>query len=129
MAELITVARPYAEAAFKLAREANALIDRRTFSWTELLNQFQSTLPPDVRIAGVAPQIDEEGRRLVQINTGDVGSRLRECERDRATNAVASAGNDGGFVRERIFFAEAHLRNRRCRNRAEIGLLHAWIGF
>jgi hypothetical protein len=28
------------------AREANALIDRRTFSWTELLNYFQSTLPP-----------------------------------------------------------------------------------
>ena len=28
------------------AREANALIDRRAFSWTELLNQFQATLPP-----------------------------------------------------------------------------------
>jgi len=50
------------------AREANALIDRRTFSWTELLNHFQSTLPPDVRIAGVMPQIDPEGRRLVQIS-------------------------------------------------------------
>ena len=50
------------------AREANALIDRRTFSWTELLNHFQSTLPPDVRIAGVMPQIDNEGRRLVQIS-------------------------------------------------------------
>jgi Tfp pilus assembly protein PilN len=49
------------------AREANALIDRRTFSWTELLNQFESTLPPDVRIGGVVPQIDDEGRRLVQI--------------------------------------------------------------
>src|SRR6185295_7938141 len=49
------------------AREANALIDRRTFSWTELLNQFQKTLPPDVRIGGVMPQIDSEGRRLVQI--------------------------------------------------------------
>lgn len=49
------------------SREANALIDRRTFSWTELLNQFQSTLPPDVRIGGVVPQIDEDGRRLVQI--------------------------------------------------------------
>ena len=35
------------------AREANALIDRRAFSWTELLNQFQATLPPDVRIGGV----------------------------------------------------------------------------
>ena len=41
------------------AREANALIDRRTFSWTELLNQFQATLPPDVRIAGVTPQSDD----------------------------------------------------------------------
>jgi hypothetical protein len=49
------------------AREANTLIDRRTFSWTELLNHFQSTLPPDVRIAGVMPQIDPDGRRLVQI--------------------------------------------------------------
>jgi hypothetical protein len=49
------------------AREANGLIDRRTFSWTELLNQFQSTLPPDVRIAGVMPGVDTEGRRLVQI--------------------------------------------------------------
>ncbi len=50
------------------AGEANALIDRRTFSWTELLNQFQATLPPDVRIAGVMPQSDNEGRRLVQIS-------------------------------------------------------------
>ena len=50
------------------AREANSLIDRRTFSWTELLNQFQSTLPPDVRIGGVQLQVDNEGRRLVQIS-------------------------------------------------------------
>jgi len=50
------------------AREANSLIDRRTFSWTELLNYFQTTLPPDVRIAGVSPQLDIEGRRLVQIS-------------------------------------------------------------
>lgn len=50
------------------ANEANALIDRRTFSWTELLNQFQATLPPDVRIGGVAPQSDEQGRRLVLIS-------------------------------------------------------------
>jgi hypothetical protein len=50
------------------ATEANALIDRRTFSWTELLNLFQSTLPPDVRIAGVSPQTDKDGRRLVQVS-------------------------------------------------------------
>jgi hypothetical protein len=47
------------------ARDANALIDRRTFSWTALLNYFQATLPADVRIGGVAPQIDDDGRMLV----------------------------------------------------------------
>lgn len=50
------------------AHEANSLIDRRTFSWTELLNYFQTTLPADVRIAGVSPQLDTNGRRLVQIS-------------------------------------------------------------
>jgi DNA-binding transcriptional MerR regulator len=56
------------EAVRVTARDANALIDRRTFSWTALLNYFQATLPPDVRIAGVAPQIDDDGRMLVAIS-------------------------------------------------------------
>lgn len=50
------------------ARDANALIDRRAFSWTALLNYFQATLPPDVRVASVRPQIDEDGRMLVAIS-------------------------------------------------------------
>lgn len=49
------------------AREANELIDRRAFSWTDLLNQFQATLPPAVRISSVQPQVDAEGRMLVAI--------------------------------------------------------------
>lgn len=49
------------------ARDANALIDRRAFSWTALLNYFQQTLPADVRIASVTPQIDDDGRMLVAI--------------------------------------------------------------
>src|SRR5690349_7347068 len=43
------------QAAFAEAREANDLIDRRTFSWTELLNQFEATLPDQVRITSVRP--------------------------------------------------------------------------
>lgn len=57
------------------AREANELIDRRAFSWTELLNQFQATLPPNVRISSVQPQVDNEGRMLVAIS---VQSRQQE---------------------------------------------------
>ncbi len=49
------------------AREANVLIDRRAFSWTALLNQFQLTLPADVRITGVSPNVDDDGRMLVEI--------------------------------------------------------------
>jgi hypothetical protein len=63
-----SIDRAKLEAVQTAAREANSLIDRRTFSWTELLNQFQATLPADVRIAGVMPQADNEGRRLVQIS-------------------------------------------------------------
>ena len=49
------------------AREANELIDRRAFSWTMLFNQFEDTLPSDVRILAVAPQIDRDGRMLVSV--------------------------------------------------------------
>src|SRR6266446_8603683 len=40
------------------ARQANDLIDRRTFSWTELFNRFEATLPEDVRITSVRPKVD-----------------------------------------------------------------------
>ena len=40
------------------AQEANSLIDRRTFSWTDLLNQFEATLPEDARITSVRPAPD-----------------------------------------------------------------------
>jgi len=49
------------------AREANGLIDRRAFSWTDLFNRFEETLPADVRIGAVQPQIDDDGRMLVAV--------------------------------------------------------------
>jgi len=49
------------------ARQANDLIDRRTFSWTELFNRFETTLPPDVRITAVRPQLDKERRIVLNI--------------------------------------------------------------
>jgi Tfp pilus assembly protein PilN len=40
------------------ARQANELIDRRTFSWTDLLNRLETTLPDDVRVATLRPKLD-----------------------------------------------------------------------
>jgi Tfp pilus assembly protein PilN len=50
------------------ARQANELIDRRTFSWTELFNRFETTLPDDVRIASVRPRLDRDHGFVLVIN-------------------------------------------------------------
>lgn len=38
------------------AREANQLIDQRTFSWTSLLAHLEETLPTDVRLTSISPR-------------------------------------------------------------------------
>jgi len=57
------------------ARQANSLIDRRVFSWTEVLNRLETTLPDDVRITSIRPKIDP--RRGIML-TVVVSARARE---------------------------------------------------
>ncbi|MBI3048341.1 MAG: hypothetical protein HYY76_08505 [Acidobacteria bacterium] len=49
------------------AREANAIIDQRAFSWTDLLTQFEATLPPDVRITTIQPRLERAGDFIVAV--------------------------------------------------------------
>ncbi len=56
------------------ARQANELIDRRTFSWTELFNRFETTLPDEVRIASVRPA---DRRRTASCSPINVTARRR----------------------------------------------------
>jgi Tfp pilus assembly protein PilN len=74
------------------ARQANELIDRRTFSWTELFNRFETTLPDDVRIASVRPRLDEERGILLNVSVlaktvDDVNECIMNLE---ATGAFAN---------------------------------------
>jgi Tfp pilus assembly protein PilN len=46
------------------AREANAIIDQRTFSWTTLLTRLEETLPPNVRVRAVREKLDERDGRF-----------------------------------------------------------------
>lgn len=55
------------EVVAKAAREANAIIDQRAFSWTDLLTEFERTLPPDVRITAVQPRLEQQGDFVVAI--------------------------------------------------------------
>ncbi len=70
------------------AREANDLIDRRTFSWTALFNRFETTLPDDVRITSVRPTVDRDHTITLTIHgRGEVGQRRRTVH--------GAAGRDG----------------------------------
>jgi Tfp pilus assembly protein PilN len=53
--------RKQLEAVTASAAEANSILDRRLFSWTHLLNRFETTLPADVRINAIRPDIRREG--------------------------------------------------------------------
>ena len=41
------------------AKEANNLIEQRTFSWTQLFNQLEATLPADVMLNSVHPDFTD----------------------------------------------------------------------
>ena len=49
------------------AKEANRLIEQRTFSWTALFNQLETTLPEDVMLAAVHPEFTD-GATLVNLD-------------------------------------------------------------
>jgi hypothetical protein len=61
------------------ARQANELIDKRTFSWTALLNLFEATLPPDVRITTVQPSVNDQGQIVLTVNV--LAQGVEEIER------------------------------------------------
>jgi len=57
------------------AREANGLIEQRTFSWTQLFNQLESTLPGDVMLTSVSPDFTDGVTHVnmeIQGKGGDV---------------------------------------------------------
>jgi hypothetical protein len=92
------------------ARTANMLIDRRVFSWTDLFNRFEETLPDDVRILAVAPQVDQDGRMLVAMTVVARSQKGRDefIERLEGTGAFwgtlprADAVQDDGTLRSTI---------------------------
>ena len=75
------------------AREANTLIDRRTFSWTELFNYLEATLPADVMLKSVRPSV-EDGQ--VMISLGVVGREVDHI--DEFMNQLEQTGAFSGML-------------------------------
>ena len=71
-------------------REANTLITQRTFSWTDFFNRIETTLPPDVMVTEVRPDI-EPG--MVEVAMGVLGRRLESINR-----FVTALETSGAFI-------------------------------
>jgi type IV pilus assembly protein PilN len=76
------------------AKKANDLIDRRTFSWTELFNRLETTLPDDVRITAVRPKVDAGGTTLtisvIARTVDDVSKFMDNLQKTGAFRSVGS---------------------------------------
>ena len=73
------------------AAEANRLIDQRVFSWTELFNIIEQTLPNRVMLTGLRP-IRNSGSMTLTI--GVIGERITDIEQFiEDLEATGSVGN------------------------------------
>lgn len=59
------------------AAVANALIDQRTFSWTEFFNRIEETLPPDVMLTSVQPSFAQDA---TSIQMSVLGRRIEDID-------------------------------------------------
>lgn len=98
------------EATVEAAREANVLIERRVFSWTDVLNQFETTLPATVRISSVRPRVERDGTMMVDVvvlarTVEAVDAFIENLEKRGAFSSVLSREefvNEDGLIQASI---------------------------
>ena len=78
------------------AREANDLIEQRTFSWTQLFNHLEATLPDDVMLTAVRPEFEDGVTHIymeIQGRGGDViDSFWERLEKTGAIHGIEWSG-------------------------------------
>lgn len=80
------------------AQEANALIDRRTFSWTEFFNLIEQTMPENVMLTSVSPEVDK-GQTIVNMTVlgrraEDIDNFMEQLEGTKAFRSVQPLNED-----------------------------------
>jgi len=116
MAELVTIARPYAEAVFKLAREANALA-----AWSDALANLDGVVGnAEVQVRISDPNVSAQ--QLEDLVLGVIGDKLDASIAGAARNFVQVLVSNGrlevtpqvrvlfeGLKREQEGVLEAHI--------------------
>ncbi len=80
------------------AREANALIDQRTFSWTEFFNLIERTLPDNVMLTAVTPHVENGETQVAMTVVGrrpeDLDTFMEQLEATKAFQDVLPRSED-----------------------------------
>jgi hypothetical protein len=80
------------------AHEANTLIDQRTFSWTQFFNHLEATLPPDVMLTAVRPNVDHGETRITMVVVGrtpeDIDEFIEKLESTGAFDKILARQTD-----------------------------------
>jgi Tfp pilus assembly protein PilN len=80
------------------AHEANTLIDQRTFSWTQFFNHLEATLPPDVMLTAVRPNVDHGATRITMVVVGrtpeDIDEFIEKLESTGAFEKILARQTD-----------------------------------
>ena len=87
-------------------REANMVIDGRTFSWTALFNWLETALPADVRIIAIQPRTTTDGQFVLSLTVESRGvgaidtfiSRLEGTNRFRGLLVRTERETDEGTI-------------------------------
>lgn len=92
------------------SREANRLIDQRVFSWTDFLNRIEATLPDEVMLTSLRPDVAERvvGVQvgIVSQSVGAIDQLIEQLERTGAFVDVLSREEeitDDGFYRAVLY--------------------------
>lgn len=80
------------------AREANTIIDQRTFSWTRFFNVIEANMPPDVMLRAVQPNVQADGTRVSMVVIGrraeDIDEFIEKLEADGAFEGLLASQMD-----------------------------------
>lgn len=87
------------------AREANTIIDQRTFSWTRFFNVIEANMPPDVMLRAVQPSVQADGTRVSMVV---FGRRVEDV--DEFIEKLEAAGAFEGLLASQMEEADGLVR-------------------
>lgn len=92
----------------------NELIQRKSFSWTRLMEDLEKIMPPGVRVASIAPMMDQHNRFYLKL-------QVEGESRDGAVQLLRNMEKSPHFIAAKLI-GEAHPQSNATGRAAQGGI-------